>query len=126
MKDKLSETDMNYKEMHINIEKERLEMTQKIKELEKDSLSIDIYSRRYDEERQRNKELDQVNNELLMKINEHRIEYEKIKEEHRKQLEQSRYDYDKKLVDLKELYTNVIIISNVINVLIMKNRRKMY
>ena len=109
MKDKLSEIDMNYKEMHINIEKERLEMTQKIKELEKDSLSNDIYNKRYEEERQRNKELDQANNELLMKMNEHRIEYERMKEGHRKQLDQSSCDLEKKLADLRELFANVII-----------------
>ena len=113
------ELDLANKEMNLNFEKERMKLKQKIKELETENASVNVFVKRYEEERRQNRDLERNNHEVIMKMNDLRIELEKTKDLRKKEIDSVKSEYERKIDESKYMNESVNIKFSII-----KNKKR--
>ena len=93
------------KELSLHFEKAQLGFNQAINELEQEKASLETKIKRLEEEKQQSRELNDY--ELIVRVNELKMNNEKAKDEYKRDLQKVKETYEKTLQDLKQTHETV-------------------
>lgn len=91
----------------MHFEKAQMGFNQAVNDLEQEKTTLENKIKRMEEDKQQSKELGDY--ETLVKMNELKINTEKLKEEHKKEFQKAKETYEKTLQELKSTYDTVRI-----------------